>query len=266
MYNKLSIGILIGVVLGVLLTSTVVALGGSLNSSTTPASTSSYTLKEIYNRLNAGTTGSQSVFTEPGSGPTSTTMYTLNDIMAAAPAVDTTYGAAAEDVISGKKFWGLGTGGAWGLQTGSFPITGQSATQSITIPGTSKILDGTNSDSNPTNDPDTESTDVRLLLNPGSSDTLPDMIGVPSGYRYTKSGTTYDTDVAYPVSISTLIGTPTYDPYTGLPLVPGHSYKSLWVDCTGDVCSFNLKAPIALRLRSLRSEVATMAATMATLH
>ena len=264
MHNKLIVGMIIGVALGVFLTSTVVALAGSLIPSAPPASTSSYTLNDIYSRLSAGTTGSQSTFTEPGSGPGST-MHTLNDIMGVAPAVDAANGATAADVIGGKTFWGLTTGGAWGLQTGSFSITGQRATQSSTIPGDSKILDGTNSDGTP-NNPDSESKDVRLILNPDSSDTLPDMIGVPSGYRYSTGGITYNANVPYPASISTLIGTQTYDPITGLPLVPVHSYNPSWVDCVGDVCSFNLKAPIALRLRSLRSEFTTIAATLAGLH
>jgi hypothetical protein len=59
-------------------------------------------------------------------------MHTLNDIMAVAPEVDGTNGAAAAHVASGKTFWGLKPGG-WGLQTGTrtgggvanIPKTGQ---------------------------------------------------------------------------------------------------------------------------------------------
>ncbi|MGB4976031.1 MAG: hypothetical protein WBR35_04775, partial [Anaerolineae bacterium] len=44
-----------------------------------PGSTSSYTLNDIWTRLNAGAAGAQSTFTEPASGPTSGTMHTLNE-------------------------------------------------------------------------------------------------------------------------------------------------------------------------------------------
>lgn len=111
--------ILIGVVVGVLLSSVVVVLAGNLDSPGAPtdAASESYTLKDIYDRLDAGTDGSKSTFTEPASGPSST-MHTLNDIMAKAPEMDDTNGAGVADVASGKKFWGL-TSGAWGLQTGT---------------------------------------------------------------------------------------------------------------------------------------------------
>jgi hypothetical protein len=266
MRNRLTIGMIIGVVLGILLTSTVVALGGSLDSSAPPASTSSYTLNDIYNRLHAGTTGSPSTFTEPDSGPGSTTMYTLNDIMAAAPVADATNAATAADVISGETFWGLGAGGAWGLQTGSFSVVGQRATVS-SVPGISKILDGMNSDETPDN-PDTELADVSQLLNPNSSDTIPNIIGVPSGYRYTTDGgaTVITANVPYPVSISTLIGTPSYDPYTGLPLLASNTYNPAWIsyNSASGYYYFNLTAPIALRLRSVMSQLVSQSAMLMT--
>ena len=119
--------ILIGVVVGVLLASVVVVLAGNLDSSAAPGATSSYMLEDIYNRLNAGTAGSQSTFTEPSSGPTAGTGHTLDDIMGKAPAVDNTNGAGLHDVQAGKTYWGL-TSGNWGLQTGKgtgVPVTGQ---------------------------------------------------------------------------------------------------------------------------------------------
>ena len=254
MRDKFVLGIIIGIVIGISVTTTGVVLAGSLNASSTPASTSSYTLSDIYNRLSAGTAGSQSTFTEPSSGP-GTTMHTLNAIMAAAPAVEAANGAAAADVISGKTFWGLGTGGAWGLQTGSFAFTGSRATVS-SFGNISKVLNGIDSDGIP-NGGDTETVNVRQLLNPESSDTLPAMIGVPSGYRYSTDGTTIlDGEMPYPVSISTLLGTPKWDPFTGLPLVSSNTYNPGWVTCSTD-CYFNMSAPIALRLRSVLSQLAS---------
>ena len=60
--------------------------GNPAGPSTPPGSTYSYTLEDIYNRLNDGTAGSQSTFTEPSSGPGEGTMHTLNEIMALAAA------------------------------------------------------------------------------------------------------------------------------------------------------------------------------------
>ena len=60
--------------------------GNPVGPGTQPDSTYSYTLEDIYNRLNDGTAGSQSTFTEPSSGPGTGTMHTLNDIMALASA------------------------------------------------------------------------------------------------------------------------------------------------------------------------------------
>jgi hypothetical protein len=56
------------------------AAPGTLDSPAPPGSTSSYTLEDIYNRLDTGTAGTQSTFTEPTSGPTVGTMHTLNEI------------------------------------------------------------------------------------------------------------------------------------------------------------------------------------------
>ena len=103
-----------------LVTSSVLA--GNIDSGAAPGATSSYTLSDIYNRLDAGTAGAQSTFTEPAAGPGST-MNTLNDIMGKAPAVDNTNGATADQVKEGTTFWGLNvTSGEWGLQTGTLVI------------------------------------------------------------------------------------------------------------------------------------------------
>jgi hypothetical protein len=83
-----------------------------------PGATDSYTLEDLYNRLNDGTASSQSTFTEPGGAPAST-MHTLNEIMTQAPAVDSN-GATPAQVLTGKTFWGL-TSAQWGPKTGTIP-------------------------------------------------------------------------------------------------------------------------------------------------
>lgn len=109
---------ILAAVLALSLLVTFSVLAGNINSSAAPGATNSYTLADIYNRLNAGTAGTQSTFTEPTTGPGST-MNDLNAIMAAAPAVDDTDGATAADVASGKTFWGLTSAAGWGEQTGT---------------------------------------------------------------------------------------------------------------------------------------------------
>jgi hypothetical protein len=94
------------------------AASGTLDSSAAPDVTSSYTLEDLYNRLTAGTVGTQSTWAEPSSGPTTGTGHTLNQIMDAAPAIDNAMGAGVADVASGMTFWGL-TSTGWGLQTGT---------------------------------------------------------------------------------------------------------------------------------------------------
>jgi len=61
------IATVVALVLGSVLT--VWAASGTLDSSAPLDSTYSYTLEDIYNRLDAGTEGTQSTFTEPGTGP-----------------------------------------------------------------------------------------------------------------------------------------------------------------------------------------------------
>ena len=111
------------------------AAPGTLDSPAPPGSTSSYSLADVYNRLDSGAAGAQSTFTEPSSGPMVGTGHTLNEIMAIAPEVDATHGASQPHVLEGKPFWGL-TSGQWGLITGTavvvpvpapVPKTGQTA-------------------------------------------------------------------------------------------------------------------------------------------
>ena len=96
---------------------------GSPDSLGAPNATSSYTLQDLYNRLTTGTAGAQSVFTEPTTAPGTGTMHTLNEIMAAAPALDNTHGATSTQVLSGQTFWGL-RAGQWATQTGAMPNNG----------------------------------------------------------------------------------------------------------------------------------------------
>ena len=100
---------------------------GTLDSPDVPANTLSYTLEDIYNRLNTGAAGTPITFTEPSQGPTVSTGHTLSETIAIAPAVDDTNGAGLRDVQAGMTYWGL-TSGNWGLQTGKgtgVPVTGQ---------------------------------------------------------------------------------------------------------------------------------------------
>ena len=94
---------------------------GNTDPTNPPGSTVSYTLEDIYNRLNAGTMGAQSTFTEPTSGPGTPTMHSLNEIIGVAPAKDDANGAIPADVASGKTFWGL-TSGEWGTKTGTVAV------------------------------------------------------------------------------------------------------------------------------------------------
>ena len=173
----------IGVVIGLLLAAAGSVLAGSLNPTVGPTASGSqmYTLQQIYDRLATGAaTAKMTAFTEPTSGPTAGTMRTLDEIMAKAPVLDNTNGATADQVLFGKTFWGL-TAGAWGPQTGTFSFVGARATVSLwPAPDISRSLDGMNSDGNPTNNPDTEFADVTQILGVGTSDTLPQKLGVPS--------------------------------------------------------------------------------------
>ena len=100
------------------------ALAGDLDSPAAPedAASAMYTLEAIYDRLDAGTAGAPrtGAFTEPSAGPTAGTGHTLDEVMDKAPRVDAA-GAGLADVLTGKTFWGLKTGGGWGLLTGTMP-------------------------------------------------------------------------------------------------------------------------------------------------
>ncbi len=109
---------MIMLVLGPLIATAAIVLAGSLDSSSPPASTSSYNLEDIYNRLDSGAAGTESTFQEPSSGP-GPTGHTINGIEQKLPSKDDTNGATTADVVDGKTFWGLNSAsGEWGEQTG----------------------------------------------------------------------------------------------------------------------------------------------------
>ncbi len=119
MYIKIKVShLIVGVVLLSSMLWAGIVLAGEPDSSGEPSTTSSYSLEDLYQRLNAGTVGTSSVFTEPTSAPGGSTMHTINEIMAKAPALDNTNGATPTHVLAGQTFWGL-TSGEWGLQTGT---------------------------------------------------------------------------------------------------------------------------------------------------
>ena len=98
---------------------------GPMDPPAPPGSTSSYTLAQVYDRLNTGAMDApHSGFTEPASGPGPGTMQTLDEIMAQAPVADNANGATAADVKEGRTFWGLRTDGTWGNTTGTLAFRG----------------------------------------------------------------------------------------------------------------------------------------------
>jgi hypothetical protein len=62
------------------LTTVLTIYAGSLEPTSPPDSTFSYTLEDIYNRLNDGTAATPGAFREPESGPGTGTMHTLDEI------------------------------------------------------------------------------------------------------------------------------------------------------------------------------------------
>jgi hypothetical protein len=93
---------------------------GNTDPVTPPGGTSSYTLEDIYQRLNDGTPGAQGTFREPAGGPGST-MHTLNEIMAKAPSADMIDGALPGNVLVDRTYWSLRNDGTWGHQVGTMP-------------------------------------------------------------------------------------------------------------------------------------------------
>ncbi|MDQ6996814.1 MAG: hypothetical protein Q9M82_05050, partial [Mariprofundus sp.] len=98
------------------------SFAGTLDSPAAPtvAGSAMFTITDIYNRLNTGAAVTKRVgtFTEPSAGPAATG-NTLDQVMGKAPVADNVNGAVTGEVGNGKTFWGLRTGGTWGLQTGT---------------------------------------------------------------------------------------------------------------------------------------------------
>ncbi|MEI6168234.1 MAG: DUF1566 domain-containing protein [bacterium] len=110
---------------------------GVLDSPAAPTDPGSamYTLEDLYNRLDAGVDGTQSVYAGPVAGPGSTG-HTLNQIMSKAPTTNAD-AAGAGQVLIGKTYWGLNAS-AWGTNTGTMAnngaVTITPSTSAQTIP------------------------------------------------------------------------------------------------------------------------------------
>ena len=94
---------------------------GTLNPPSGKDNYKTYTLGNIYNRLEYGTDASKDAFMPPSSGTIMNTGRDLNEIMGVAPELETN-GVSPSNVISGKIFWGLKSGDGWGKQTGEMNV------------------------------------------------------------------------------------------------------------------------------------------------
>lgn len=115
---------------------------GSLDPAGAPEDPGSamYNLNDVYQRLDSGIPGAKrtSGFVEPTNAP-SGTGYSLDDVMAKAPATNAN-AATAGDVVVGKIFWGLDSA-EWGPRTGTYntnrippdpvPKTGQTTSYQV---------------------------------------------------------------------------------------------------------------------------------------
>ncbi len=146
------------------------AFAGSLDSSAAPGATDSFTLEDLYNRLDAGTDGAKGKFAEPAAVP-GATGHTLNQIMEKAPAKDNTDGAAPDHVTKDKTFWGL-TDAGWGLQTGTYEGGGSTPT-----PTCSGTLNGTRWCDNGNGTVTDMTTGLVWLQNANCTDTLAGISG-----------------------------------------------------------------------------------------
>jgi len=84
---------------------------------TNPESDSTYTLEDIYKRLENGTEGTARPFFAPATAPAEGTGKSVNELMEAAPAKSTN-AALPDQVLEGRSYWGLDSSD-WGENTGS---------------------------------------------------------------------------------------------------------------------------------------------------
>jgi hypothetical protein len=122
MRNQLKVGIIVGFVIGILFSAGAIVLAGNLAPPGGPTDPNSqmYTLQQIYDQLATGAAGEiMTGPTEPSSGPGTSTMVTLNEIMAVAP-VTHSNAATQTYIVSGTVVWGLSEN-AWGVITGTLP-------------------------------------------------------------------------------------------------------------------------------------------------
>ncbi|MCP4157029.1 MAG: DUF1566 domain-containing protein [bacterium] len=93
----------------------------------TPESYTSYSLEDIFDRLDTGKQGTRKGLRDWKYGPSGTgsEQHTLNDIMGTAPK-ESANPAGPEDVMLGKDFWGLkpsvGVHETWGLKKGTMQL------------------------------------------------------------------------------------------------------------------------------------------------
>lgn len=142
MRNKVTVGITIGFVVGILFSAGAIVLAGTLDPAGGPTASTSqmYTLQQLYEQLTTGSTGEKmETFTEPEAGPGTGTMVTLDEIMAAAPSVQTN-AATQDEVVSGSVVWGLSEAD-WGLIEGTRPYLSVSKTGQATCYATTGDYD-----------------------------------------------------------------------------------------------------------------------------
>ena len=105
------------------------ARAGDLSPSAGPddAGSAMFSGRDLLNRLETGTNAPlrTGAFTEPAEGPTTGTMPTLNEIMAAAPATNAA-AATPNQVLADHVYWGL-MESDWGLRTGTMAARSLSA-------------------------------------------------------------------------------------------------------------------------------------------
>ena len=130
-------GVLFLLVLGMTLASLPAVAGSPTPTGPPSAPGPRFTLGDVYLQLTTGANPGPHTggFMEPSSGPPVSTAATVDQILSAAPTVDATNGATAGQVLAGKTFWGLQSGGGWGVQTGTLATKTLSASSTAVASG-----------------------------------------------------------------------------------------------------------------------------------